>query len=292
MHEHTVHLPSGRRLQVLEDGSRTGIPIFTLHGTPGSRLLAPAFVADAKAHGIRLIGYDRPGYGLSTAHPGRTVADVASDVGSIADALGIRRFAVWGHSGGGAPALACAALMPTRVVAATSLAGVAPFDADGLQWTDGMGAQNVEDTELALHDREAWMAKGRAEREAIMGMSGADLMTAWSTLFSEVDREFCTPLLQNFLIAQVHEGLRPGIDGMVHDNLSEFGPWGFDLASIQVPVQVWHGRMDRFVPFAHGEWLSRHVPHAENHLEAQEGHVSLLGRVPDVHRWLAAKFDG
>lgn len=290
MREHAVNLPGGRSLQVREEGDPKGDAVFALHGTPGSRLLAPPVISDAKEQSIRLIGYDRPGYGLSTSHHGRTIAGVADDVAAIADILGIERFGVWGHSGGGAPALACAARLRHRVVAAASLAGVAPFDAAGLDWTAGMGELNVEDVTLALHDRPAWLAKTKTDREAIMGMTAEELKEAWRSLISEEDRRAVTPQVGEFIIAQVREGMRPGIDGFVDDNLAEFADWGFSVSEIRVPVQVWHGQKDLFVPYAHGEWFARNIPGVEAHLEPDEGHVTLFQRVPEVHRWLKSHF--
>ena len=142
--EHRVAV-DGRTLAVLEAGDESGHAVVAIHGTPASGVLWRGLVEDAEARGIRLLGYDRPGYGASDPHRGRTVADAAGDVAAIADALGIDRFAVEGGSGGGPHTLACAALLPDRVVAAASLAGVAPYPADGLDWLDGMGQDNLDE---------------------------------------------------------------------------------------------------------------------------------------------------
>ena len=112
------------------------------HGTPASGLLYDAHEQLAREQGIRLLGYDRPGYGGSSRHAGRRIADCAADVTAIADALSLERFGSWGISGGGPHVLACAALCDSRLTAAASLASVAPIDADGLDWLDGMGEEN------------------------------------------------------------------------------------------------------------------------------------------------------
>jgi pimeloyl-ACP methyl ester carboxylesterase len=101
--EREAHLGDGRTLRVLEQGDLRGHPVFYLHGTPGSRLLFDRQVGDASRHGLRLIGPNRPGYDGSTPNPGRCIGDEAADVAAIADALGLDRFAVYGHSGGAAP---------------------------------------------------------------------------------------------------------------------------------------------------------------------------------------------
>ena len=151
------------------------MPIFALHSTPGSRILYPKHEADAENRHIRLISFNRPGYGGSTPLPGRRVVDDAFDK-AIADYLGPDRFAVWGHSGGGAPALACAAKLPERVVAESSLAGLAPYPAEGLNpspwlwlchssWFAGMAYLNVKDFRQMRCNQYEWEKRKYEERE-------------------------------------------------------------------------------------------------------------------------------
>ncbi len=290
MRESDVHPQAGRVLRVLEEGDLGGHPVFVLHGTPGSRLLYRKHVEDATRRGLRLIGYDRPGYGGSTPARGRRVADAATDVLAIAHALGLDRFAVWGHSGGGHHALACAALLPDRVVSAAALAADAPYSevtAEGLDWFRGMSDWHrqyframIEDP-LALDELTAPEIRTRAEfRERL------------ASILSDVDRAALTDELIDYAMASEREGQREGLAGGRDDTLAELAPWGFELAGIRVPLQIWHGRHDRFVPFAHGEWLAAHLARAEAHLESEEGHLSLFERrIPDVHAWLRSHFD-
>ena len=161
-----IQTPDGRILAVDEAGDPAGVPVVVHHGTPGLRPhYAPLVGPDAQERGIRLIGYDRPGYGGSTPRPGRTVGDAAADVDAICDALGLDRICTWGISGGGPHALACAALLPDRVAAAASVAGIAPHDAEGLDWLAGMGAANVEEFGLTLQGRAALVPWLESEAE-------------------------------------------------------------------------------------------------------------------------------
>lgn len=291
MTEHAVRTGARTTLQVLEDGPPDGLPVFTLHGTPGSRVVYPAFVADARARGIRLLSYDRPGYGRSTPVQNRRVGDSAEDVRAIADALGIDRFAVWGFSGGGAPALACAAKLPTRVVAAAVVAGVAPYPAEGWDWLAGTGEANVTDFQLMLNDRRAWEQKSRNDRDQMMAWTRETLRTEFLSLCSEVDRAALTDEVADYLLTAMKEGLQGGAEGMREDSLSTIRPWGFDLSTVRVPVQIWHGGQDLFVPSSHGRWVAQHLPRAETHFLPTEGHLSIwLRHVPDVHAWLRSKF--
>jgi pimeloyl-ACP methyl ester carboxylesterase len=291
MRDFEVVLPDGHRLTAREAGDPSGSPVFRLHGTPGSRLLYPKHVEDAQRRGIRLIGYDRPGYGGSTPRRGRIVGDVAGEVAAIADHLGLDEFAVWGHSGGGAPALACAARLPDRVVGASCLAGVAPHDAQGFDPLEGMGAANLEDVRLMMTDPAAWEARMVAQVETMRHPTPEQVAQVIETLVSDVDRKAITPGLLQFFSEESEEAFRNGADGMRDDNLSDLRAWGFDLASIRVPTQVWHGAHDHFVPFGHGRWLAAHVPNVDAHLLPDEGHLTLYEpRIPEVHGWLASQF--
>jgi pimeloyl-ACP methyl ester carboxylesterase len=289
--DRSIRTDSGRELLVQEGGDQAGRAVLVQLGTPSSRLLYGPHLLDAKDRGIRLIAYDRPGYGGSTPLPGRAVADCAEDVRAIVDALGIDRFAVWGISGGGPHALACAGVLSERVVAAATLASPAPFDAEGLDWFADTGAENVEDDKLILSDPEAARAKIARDRLEFFEPTEPDPAASHPTLFSPVDAEALTHDLGDYLAERNRMGLAPGIEGWWDDSVALLRPWGFSLDAIQVPVMVWHGRQDRMVPFGHGEWLVRRLPTAEPHLNDDDGHLTLLqNRVPAVHAWLLDHF--
>jgi pimeloyl-ACP methyl ester carboxylesterase len=286
-----VTTPDGRTLDVTDDGDPDGRPVIVHNGTPSTRLLYAPHVEDAKRKGIRLISYDRPGYGRSTRLLDRDIASCVGDVQTITDALGVDRFATWGFSGGGPHALASAALLPDRCVAAASLGGIAPYGADGLDYFSNMGADNVTDIKLSLADPAGWEAKGIKDYEETLELTGAGLAEAWSTLLSPVDVAVLADGLADVLVEEIHEGLSGGPYGWIDDSRADVKPWGFDLDTIRVPVQVWQGRHDRMVPFQHGEWLAQHVPNADVHLSESDGHLTLYAhRVPDVHAWLVSHF--
>ena len=289
--ERVVHAADGRTLRLEDGGDPRGKPVLMHHGMPGAGLLYPAEEADARQLGIRLIGYDRPGYGGSTPQPGRTVADCAEDVRAIARALEIDRLAIWGFSGGGPHALACAALLPDLVVAVASLASVAPYGAEGLDYFTGMGEENVTDTKLLLEDEPAARLKSKADRERLLGVSAEDMIKAFPSLLSPVDAAAFTPELAQYLFACNQLGLAPGDEGWWDDGVASMRPWGFELGAITVPVQLWHGRQDRFVPFQHGEWLATMIPGVDAHLTDDDGHITLPARrLPQIHAWLLEHF--
>jgi len=300
----TVRTTDGRVLAVEDVGDPAGRPVLVHSGTPGSRLQYGPHARDATERGLRLIGYDRPGYGGSSPRPGRTVADCASDVRAICADLGIERLAMWGASGGGPHVLACAALLPDLVAAAASLASLAPFDADGLDYFDGMAPENVDDTVLFLSDEAAARAKTDRDRAEIMaeppgdttesadgapGDGGADDEAAgeFGPALPPVDEAAIASGLGDFFATAMRAALAPGSDGWWEDNCL-LRPWGFSLADITVPVLLLHGREDVFVPFGHGQWLAEHIPGVRPLLLDDDGHLSLLqNRVPEVHWWLS-----
>jgi pimeloyl-ACP methyl ester carboxylesterase len=283
--ERTVRTPDGRTLAVKESGDLAGRPVLVHMGTPNSRLLYEPNSQDAAARGLRLISYDRPGYGESSPQPGRTVADCADDARAICAELGIDRLAMWGISGGGPHVLACAALLPDLVTAAASLASPAPYDAEGLDFFAGMGQGNVDDYQLYFEDEAASRAKAEKDRDEALSTSPEEAIQLFESLLTPADAAVLTGDLAQHLIASQSVGLAPGVQGWWDDNCMA-RPWGFDLASIEIPVLLLHGRQDKFVPFGHGEWLAAHIPGVEARLLDHDGHLTLLkNRVPEVHAW-------
>ncbi|HEX9064430.1 MAG TPA: alpha/beta hydrolase [Streptosporangiaceae bacterium] len=285
--ERTVRTPDGRTLAVEESGDPGGHPVLVHMGTPNSRHLYGPNVQDAAARGLRLISYDRPGYGGSSPQPGRTVADCAADVRAICAELGIDRLVTWGISGGGPHVLACAALLPDLVIAAAALASVAPYGGDGLDWFAGMGQENVDSFRLYLTDEAAARAQTDEDRKELLATSPEDAAKGIESLLTPTDAAVLHGELAEYLTASAQAGVAPGSEGLWDDNCM-IRPWGFDLASITVPVLLLHGRQDQFVPFGHGEWLATHIPGVEARLLDHDGHLTLLqNRIPEVHAWLS-----
>lgn len=286
--ERTVQTPDGRTLAVQEAGDPAGRPVLVHMGTPNSRHLYGPNAVDAGARGLRLICYDRPGYGGSDPQPGRTHADCAADVRAICAALQIDRLAIWGISGGGAHALASAALLPDLVVAVASLAGLAPYGAQGLDWFAGMGKGNVDDFKLFAEDKAAARVKMEKDREQLLAASADDVGEELKTLLSPVDAAALTGAIAEYLAFTGHEGLAPGSEGWWEDGMAQVGAWGFEPADISVPVMIMHGRQDMFVPVGHGEWLAARIPAAQARILDHDGHLTLLEhRIPEVHSWLS-----
>ncbi|HEX4525446.1 MAG TPA: alpha/beta fold hydrolase [Gaiellaceae bacterium] len=278
-----VHTPDGRALELHESGDPSGLPVIIHHGTPASGLLYDRWATP----GIRLISSDRAGYGGSTRDRGRTVAAVAADTEAIADELGLDRFATWGISGGGPHALACAALCGERLIAAASLAGVAPWGAEDLDWLDGMGEDNVKEFDLVLAGEDALRPASERDRTQMLALGVDAMREMFASLLGELDRAALTGELATLIHESTEHGLAPGADGWIDDDLAFVAPWGFDVLDISRPTLIVHGSDDRFVPVAHGEWLAARIPGAEAWIDDENGHLTLLeNRVGEVHEWL------
>ncbi|MFI1396478.1 alpha/beta fold hydrolase [Streptomyces sp. NPDC020681] len=281
-----VRAADGRHLMVERLGDPRGRPVFLLHGTPGSRLGPAPRGMVLYQRRTQLIAYDRPGYGGSDRLAGRSVADVAEDVRTIADELGLEQFAVVGRSGGAPHALACAALLPERVTRTAALVTLAPQDADGLDWFEGMAASNVLEYTAASVD-----PAGLTERFILRG---AEIRKDPIRLLDDLRRELtdsdrmvvADAGVRNMLLRNYQEALRTSAYGWIDDALAFRSPWGFDPADIKGPVMLWHGEKDVFSPVGHSRWLAARIPGATAVLEPAAAHFDALHALPLILNWL------
>ncbi len=271
-----IELPDGRSLDVWQAGPRDGEPLVFHHGTPGAGVPFDQHVAAMANRGLRYIGWSRPGYGSSTSRPGRSVADDADDAVAVLDQLGIERAWAIGWSGGGPHALGFAAQQPARVRGVALIGSVAPWGAEGLDFLAGMGAENVEEFSAAVEGEAAIRPFVERAWPEYRDIRPEQVAAGFGDLVDDVDRGSISGGLATWLSELFHESLREGFVGWLEEDLLFTRAWGFDLASIRLPVHVWQGAHDRMVPYAHGQWLAAHVPTARPHLFDEHGHLTLL----------------
>ena len=262
--ETDLRLPDGRTLHCYDTGPGDGADLVVVyhHGTPNVGPPPAPLVEAPAGRGIRWVSYDRPGYGGSTRHPGRGVADTAADDAALADALGIDRFAVLGHSSGAVLALAAAAALPDRVLGALCGAALAPIRAEGLDWFAGMHAGGERELRAAVAGREALEEElAASEFDPAMFTDGDlhALETDWA-----------------WLNGVASHGMDAGPGGMVDDDLALVADWGVDLQAVRAPVILLHGDADRIAPVAHARWLADRVPGAELVIRPGDGHIAVL----------------
>ena len=269
-----TRLRDGRLLDIQVSGPSDGLPLVFHHGTPGAATPVRAVERAVHARNLRLVTMSRPGYGGSTRQPGRAVVDVVADTMAVLQEIGASRCLVAGWSGGGPHALACAARLP-NAVGALVIAGVAPYGADGLDWTVGMGDDNIAEIGAALEGEGHLRPYLAEQREHLKDVTPADIVTSLETLLPDVDKGVLTGEFGEDMAASFHEGLKSGVDGWLDDDLALVKPWGFELDEVAVPTTLWQGSEDLMVPPAHGQWLASRLPGVSAHLEPGEGHLSI-----------------
>jgi pimeloyl-ACP methyl ester carboxylesterase len=267
-------------------GPHDGRPVLACHGTPGSRLFSVPDRGVLDRAGVRLVTYDRPGYGGSSARDGRTVGDAAGDIALVADALALQRFAVVGFSGGGPHALAAAAGLSDRITRLAAVSSVAPMDAAGLDFFAGMSQGNLDEFDAALAGRE----RLRAMLDPVAAAVADDVYAFLASLRAELpdaDRAVLDhPAVDRLMATSMTEGLRSGAAGWIDDDLAFCRPWGFDVGRVRVKLGVWHGTDDTLVPPSHAAWLCAMVPGAQGHLMVGAGHLGPLHEMDAILRWL------
>jgi len=269
---HELLLADGRLLVVHDDGGSGREDALTLvwhHGSPQTGALLDPLLAAARARGIRLLSYARPSYGGSSPNVARNIASAAGDVAQIVDALRIDRFAVMGASGGGPHALACAALLPDRIIGAVCLASPTPFTTE-FDWHAGMVSPDGVRAAEAGRDARARFAETEVfDENSFTAADWAALSDRWESLGRD---------------AGAAGAANP--DGLIDDDVALVTPWGFDVSGISVPVLLIQGGEDRVIPASHAQFLLTATPSAELWLRPRDGHVSVLNACPVAMDWL------
>ena len=280
--EFAVTLGDGRQLAGWATANPSRSAVLFHFGTPSAGIAYEPIVRAAVERDCRFVTYSRPGYARSTREAGRSVADCTEDVVALARALGLERLHVVGWSGGGPHALACAALLPDLVASCATLAGVAPWGAEGLDWLAGMAEENHQEFGAALDGDEALSRFLEPFAEKLAATTPDTVAEMLGGLVTDVDRAALTGEFADYQAASLRTAVSSGIWGWHDDDLAFIRPWGFALDEITAPVSVWQGRQDAMVPYAHGEWLAANIPRARPRLLEDEGHLSLVARFGDV----------
>ncbi|WJS91175.1 alpha/beta fold hydrolase [Microbacterium testaceum] len=229
------------------------------HGSPQTGAILAPVQAVADAHGLAVVSVARPAYAGSPRHPGRTVADVATGLVPVLDALGVASVVSVGASGGGPHALACAAAMPGLIRAVVTFASPAPFSGDD-SWFERMRAPGG-----------LWAAvEGEAARRRFAETDAFDAEQFVDVDFAALEGEWVS------LGVDAAAAEAEGPDGLIDDDLAFTRPWGFDLAGVSASVVLVQGERDRVIPPAHARRLKAALPHAALDLHPADGHVSVL----------------
>jgi pimeloyl-ACP methyl ester carboxylesterase len=285
-----VTLRDGRTLHVFDVGDPDGSVVVEHHGTPGSGLPYPPDTELARERGLRVLRYDRAGYGGSTPKPERSVADVVPDIDDVLDHLGVERYVSLGGSGGCPHSFACGALS-ARCLAAAAIAAPTPYPPDGLDWLAGMGEANVEEFNAAFAGSEELAPLLEHEAAEFRGATPEQIKDVMASVLPPVDAAVLSGDRAAHWKRSSDRALAQGIAGWRDDDLAFVKRWGFELAEIRVPTLLWQGVQDKMVPVGHGRWLADRIPGVEAHISQADGHLSIaVGRLGEIYDWLAARF--
>lgn len=288
--DRTIRLPDGRLLGYREFGDPQGVPVFFFHGIPGSRCSAAPVGERAREHGVRIIGVDRPGMGLSTFKPRRTFLDWPADIAALAEELRLRRFSIVGVSGGAAYVAACALRMPHRIAQASIVSGMGPMETRGA--TRGMrGMTRRRRMEIALARRAPhltmWLGRGTIRKDADPRL--ADVVAMMIEEMAPADRQLLVqPEIAEAVRCDFSEAFRQGSQGVIWDLILYARPWGFRLEDIPIDVHVWHGDEDVTVPIAFGQALATTIPRSRPRFFRGEGHMMAITYAEDLLRMAVA----
>lgn len=280
--EGNIAVGEDRQIGFAEFGDPQGRAVFWLHGTPGARRQIPTEArAFAARKNIRLIGIDRPGIGSSTPYQYENVLGFTEDLRTIADVLGINRFAVIGLSGGGPYTLATAAAMPDRVVMAAVLGGVAPLIGE-----DGISSGLMELAKIVRPIIEVadtpirWVAGSLIK---LIGPFGSPALDLYARISPDGDRNLLSrPEFKAMFLDDLLNGSRKQLAAPFADIVVFARDWGFRLEDIKVPVRWWHGDADHIVPYAHGEHAVARIADAQMYTLPGESHLAGLGVPEDI----------
>ncbi|HET9163257.1 MAG TPA: alpha/beta hydrolase [Solirubrobacterales bacterium] len=275
-------LPDGRTLAWCEYGPPDGLPVVYFHGIPGSRIDGRITAGAISAAGLRLIAPDRPDFGKSSLETGkRSHGGWARDVESLADRLGVERFAIVAYSAGGPYALAACIALAERLTSATIVSGAAPAEMPG--YRKGVGPTNR--VMLPLAARAPWLGRFLVGQALVMARKRPERFA------KNANRDFSAPADRKVLDEELREELpelflesgRGGPAGIVEDFAVWGRPSGLDLNRISTPIRLFHGEDDRSVPCAHSRWIASRIPSAGLTTWPGVGHLHTPVRWAEVY---------
>lgn len=299
-HSHLLRLPSGRRFCVAEFGDPAGIPVLAFHGAPACRLMFDVTDGAARSLGLRIVAFDRPGYGHSPLDYGASLASRTEAFVELVNELGLDRFAVLGVSGGGPYAVSMAARLPHRVMALALISPLGPL-ADiqhrgnghaTAAGHDGAARPSARDVHLSFGHRaffldlphHSWLLRVNAEI-AMRSFRAAPRFFAhtFAHLLPESDRRIVAlPDVERSIVDMTLEATRTGIGGGIADLEIYAAPWGVEFDAIAAPTQIWQGLDDLIVPVAGALELGNLIDGSRVHRIEKAGHFWVYSEVPSV----------
>jgi len=280
-----ITLPDGRQLGYLVAGK--GVPVLYFHGTASSRLEA-LLLKPFINQNIQLISVDRPGYGLSTYKPRKTIQDFNCDLNFLADHLGLSHFSVLGWSGGGVFALAYMTCFSQRinrgvVVGAPNL----PFDVSTahnmplakyvlkLPLIGALAMQNMR-RQVLKTDGSASFLRSTHGRQMLNGCSTRD-----EVFFSD-------PAWMDLMYQSMAEAFRQkdGVQAILDEHQLFLNPWNLPFKEISGKLWVWHGQEDKTCPVNNAYGIARKFEGTNLEIFPKQGHCVMFDNLDRIVRLL------
>ncbi len=273
----TLTLADGRSMGVAEFGPPEGFPILWFHGTPGARRQVPSAAAEyAHDRDVRIIGVERPGVGKSTPHHYGRIIDFAADAGQVMDLLGIDQAGLIGLSGGGPYVLAVCSALPDRIVAAAVLGGVGPSAGPEKVASGGVipVLRKFKPLLGVIREPVAWTMSAALKLAAPLANPAFDI---YMRIGPRSDREFLArPEMREMFLDDLVVAGKESFRAVAYDAVLFSRWWGFDIASIETPVFLWHGDTDLVIPLVHGERMAALIPNSQLAVVPGQGHLAML----------------
>lgn len=282
LREYALQLSNNRQLGVAEFGTPDGKPVLWFHGTPGARRQVPFAARQyALTNGLRIIGIERPGIGLSTQHLYPNIAAWGADMEEFTDRQSLDNFGLIGLSGGGPYVLATAHHLPDRVSAGAIFGGVAP--------THGRDAPEGGLTALGV-PAEKTLSFLKKPLGLVLSGTVLAMHPFANTIFDAIVKYIpgnetemlAQPELRAMFLDDLLQGSKSGMRATLNDIILFARPWGFALETIRTPIHFWQGTIDPLVPVNHAKLMANLIPGAGYTLCDNQGHLAGLDRTIDA----------
>jgi pimeloyl-ACP methyl ester carboxylesterase len=251
-----------------------GKPVVYFHVTASSSLEVLLLKDFAETANLRIIGVDRPGYGLSSYKTRKNLVDFGGDVNFLADSLGLERFGVLGWSGGGVFALAYLNSYPEHITNAVIAATPnLPFDISQAHNTPfaryiikipfiaDFAMKNMSRQILKANNDINKFLKSRAGKQMLHAYSKEDL------------KFFSDPTWLTLLYRSMAEAFRQGNQGIkavTEEHQIFMKPWNLDFPKILADkLFIWQGSDDKTCRVNNAYLISQKMVSA--HLEVFQG---------------------
>jgi pimeloyl-ACP methyl ester carboxylesterase len=272
-------LPDGRRLAYVTLGK--GAPVIYFHGTASSHLEVLLLRELATNANLELISVDRPGYGLSSYKPRKTLQDFNADVNYLADYLGLENFGVLGWSGGGAFALAYLTFNAERVTRAVIVSAPAlPFD---VSTAHNMPLARYimklpKVGELAMRQISRQLLEANGDPQAFLATrQGKQLLHGCSTTDLKFFKDETWVRLLYQSMAEAFHQRKAGVKAVVEEHQIFIKPWTLPFQSVgKGQMWIWHGAEDKTCRVANAYEIARLVPCAKIEIFEGSGHCVMF----------------